>query len=118
MIISNFKFYDKEKIFNIFLIMFASFHFITMYYNDVLLVDDLAKMYEVFELKKGAGNYFTFIHMFLDTETMTSRPISGIITGTLVYISKFNSNLYFFGSILFYFSILVIFNTLKRIFES
>ncbi|WP_147474465.1 hypothetical protein [Chryseobacterium nematophagum] len=98
--------------------MFASFHFITMYYNDVLLVDDLAKMYEVFELKKGAGNYFTFIHMFLDTETMTSRPISGIITGTLVYISKFNSNLYFFGSILFYFSILVIFNTLKRIFES
>ncbi|RNA63968.1 hypothetical protein D1631_00355 [Chryseobacterium nematophagum] len=113
----NSQYVAKENIFYVFFILFSSFHFFSIYFHSVLLVDDLAKMYQIFELKEDPLAYFTFIHRFLDTETMTSCPISGFITGSLIYISQFCSDLYFLGNGIFYFSILIIFHTLKRLFE-
>ena len=80
-------------------------------YTNTLLADDLSKMYESIYLD---SNFIDFIFSFLDSATMSARPVSGLLTGSLIYISSYNQSLYYLGLLLFPISIITLYNVLKH----
>ncbi len=57
-------------------------------------------------------SYFDFINKFIDHETMTSRPISGFIYGSIVYLTKLNLNLYYLNYLFFPISIIFMYKVM------
>ncbi|CAA7391997.1 hypothetical protein CHRY9393_03021 [Chryseobacterium fistulae] len=97
---------------NILIIVYSLYICFSIFKNKVLLADDLSKVYE---LKNISGSYFKYIHAFLDSYTMASRPISGFVTGTLMFFSKYNENVYFLGMLFFPLSLVVIYIVIQKI---
>ncbi|RNA61837.1 hypothetical protein D1631_07770 [Chryseobacterium nematophagum] len=97
---------------NILIVIYSCYIGFTIFINKVLLADDLSKVYES---KNISEPYFKYIHTFLDTYTMASRPISGFVTGTLVFFSKYNENVYFLGLLFFPLSLISIYIVIQKI---
>ncbi len=80
--------------------------------HETLLADDLSKAAQVQQAK--GSDFFSFLFSFLDNETMSPRPASGIITALLIYLSKYNINIYFLGLLSFPISCLFLYSILKE----
>ncbi|HEX7871007.1 MAG TPA: hypothetical protein VF455_12935, partial [Chryseobacterium sp.] len=103
----------KSFIFLFFLIFLYVFYTLYKIYSlDVVLADDLGLIYLT---KNIHQNYFEYIVSYIDSSTMSARPVSGFITGTIIFLSKNNDNLYFSGLLFFPLSILTIFFVFSKI---
>ncbi|AIH01633.1 hypothetical protein M949_0462 [Riemerella anatipestifer CH3] len=102
--------YHQKLLFSIILI-YALYVVTKITYTNTLLADDLSKMYESIYLD---SNFIDFIFSFLDSATMSARPVSGLLTGSLIYISSYNQSLYFLGLLLFPISIITLYNVSKH----
>lgn len=105
--------YEKNFIFLFLLIFFYIFYILyTIFSLDVVLADDLIMIYSG---KNIDQNFFEYIVSFVDSSTMSARPVSGFITGTIVFLSKSNDSIYFSGLVFFPLSILTIYFVLNKI---
>lgn len=109
----------KEKInnyylifLNVLIIVYALYICLSVCKEKVLLTDDLARVYE---LRSISDSYFSYIHSFLDSVTMAARPVSGLVTGTLFYLSKNNESVYFLGILFFPLSLVAVYWVAKNI---
>ena len=74
------------------------FLYICIISNNVLLADDLSKLYEGSHNK---DNYGSFLGSFMSGTNMTSRPISAFFTGSIIYLLKYNPLYYYLAFIFF-----------------
>lgn len=80
--------------------------------NNVLLTDDLARVDEAFSFKHI--DYFPdYLFNYLNTPTMSSRPVSGLFTAVISYWTGFDEKLYYLGYIFFFVAIYFVFNLSK-----
>ena len=76
--------------------------------TNVLLTDDLARVEEAASFKNIT--YFPdYLFNFLNTPTMSSRPVSGFFTAIISYLTGFNEKLYYLGYFFFIVSIYFVF---------
>ena len=78
------------------------FLYICIISNNVLLADDLSKLYEGIHNK---DNYGSFLGSFMSGTNMTSRPISAFFTGSIIYLLKYNPLYYYLAFIFFLLSL-------------
>lgn len=83
-----------------------------IYSSNVILADDLSILYSSKDIHQ---NYFEYIISYIDSSTMSARPVSGFITGTIAFFSKNNNQIYFLGLLFFPLSILTIYFVLSKI---
>ena len=91
---------------NILIIVYNLYISLSVFKGKVIVTDDLSKVYES---KLISESYFDFIYSFLDSTTMAARPVSGFVTGTLIFFSQHNEYIYLLGLIFFPLSLLVIY---------
>ncbi|WP_343679790.1 hypothetical protein [Chryseobacterium arthrosphaerae] len=77
-----------------------------------VLSDDLAGVYQ---LRTVPDSYFSYIYSFLDSSLMAARPVSGLVTGTLSFLSKDHESLYLLGILFFPFSLAVLYWVARHI---
>lgn len=95
---------DKSNsyLFFIPLLGLLGFQYFCLIQNEVLLADDLSKVYEG---RHNSDDFFLFLRNFMSGTNMTSRPVSALFTGILIYLTKFSiyfyycSYLFFIGSL-------------------
>ncbi|QBO58354.1 hypothetical protein [Chryseobacterium salivictor] len=80
--------------------------------NNVLLTDDLARVYGAF-LYHQIKYFPDYLYRYLNTETMSSRPISGLFTAVISYWTGFYEKLYYLGYIFFIVAIYFVFKLSK-----
>ncbi|VFA41788.1 hypothetical protein [Chryseobacterium indologenes] len=97
---------------NILIIVYTLYISLSVFKEKVIVTDDLSKVYES---KLISGSYFTYIYSFLDSTTMAARPVSGFVTGTLIYLSKYDESVYLLGLIFFPLSLAVLYMVAKKI---
>lgn len=91
---------------NILIIVYNLYIFLSVFQKKAILTDDLASIYQS---ECISGSYFSYIFSFLDSTTMAARPVSGLIMGTLSFLSQNNESVYFIGLLFFPLSLLVIY---------
>lgn len=106
--------YKPVNLLLITIILYVLYVHIKIINHEVLLVDDLSKVYQGQNI---TSSFFSFLSHFLDSSTMSARPISGIVTGIVIYLSKFNINLYYIGFIFFPISLLFLYKVLSNLFD-
>lgn len=84
----------------------------SIYKSNVLLADDLGLIYRAKDIQQS---YFEFIKLYIDSSTMSARPVSGFVTGSIIFFSQTNSQFYFLGLIFFPLSILSIYFVFSKI---
>lgn len=99
------------------LFIFLGYIIIPLIANNIALTDDIARINEAFELRK-VTHISAYIYNFLNTETMSSRPVSGIITSIISYFSGYNEKYYFLGYLFFPISLLFVLKTTYSIFKN
>lgn len=105
--------YEKSFILLFFLVFFYVFYALyAIYSSNVVLADDLAMIYLAKDINQ---NYFDYIASFVNSSTMSARPVSGFITGTIIFLSQNNDQIYFSGLLFFPLSILTIYFVLNKI---
>ncbi|AYZ13263.1 hypothetical protein EGY05_15545 [Chryseobacterium arthrosphaerae] len=77
-----------------------------------VLSDDLAGVYQ---LRTVPDSYFSYIYSFLDSSLMAARPVSGLVTGTLSFLSKDHESLYLLGILFFPLSLAVLYWVARHI---
>ncbi len=97
---------------NISIGIYALYISLSVFINKVMLADDLSKVYKSQCISQP---YFRFIHSFLDSSTMAARPISGYVTGTLIFLSQYHESVYWLGLFFFPLSLLVIYILAQKI---
>ncbi|WP_449388179.1 hypothetical protein [Chryseobacterium lineare] len=106
---------DNSGIFlNILIIIYTLYISLSVFIEKVIVADDLSKVYES---KFISQSYFSFIYSFLDSATMAARPVSGIVTGTLMYLSRYHESFYRLGIFFFPLSLMVIYAVAQKIFS-
>lgn len=85
------KKYNYQAIF--FLVVFMTFLLGSLVKNNILLTDDLAFVDNARFAKHK--NFFEYIYSFMNTETMTSRPVSAFITALITYASSYYERFYY-----------------------
>ncbi|MNU12197.1 hypothetical protein D3C71_02190 [compost metagenome] len=105
--------YEKSFIFLFLLTFLYIFYTLyTIFSSDVVLADDLVMIYSAKNINQ---NFFEYIISFIDSSTMSARPISGFITGTIIFLAKNNDQIYFSGLLFFPLSILTVYFVLNKI---
>ena len=93
----------------LFVLLFSSILLFQLSYENVLLADDLGRVLE-------ADNYTSFIDFlkdFLNTNTMSSRPISGIFYAPSIYFIKyFGLEIYYINYLFYILSLVFIYKVL------
>lgn len=97
---------------NILIIVYSLYISLSVFQQKVILTDDLAGFYV---LPSVSGSYFSYIYSFLDSRIMAARPVSGIVTGTLAFLSKNNESVYFMGLLFFPLSLIAIYWVARKI---
>ncbi|MGL6126576.1 hypothetical protein, partial [Chryseobacterium artocarpi] len=97
---------------NILIIVYNLYISLSVFKEKIIVTDDLSKLYESKHISKS---YFSYLYSFLDSTTMAARPISGIVTGTLIFFSKSNEYIYLLGVLFFPLSLLAIYCIAKKI---
>lgn len=76
--------YEKSFIFLFLLIFLYIFYTLyTIFRSDVVLADDLVMIYSA---KSVNQNFVEYIISFIDSPTMSARPVSGFITGAIIFL--------------------------------
>ncbi|KFF13528.1 hypothetical protein IW15_06995 [Chryseobacterium soli] len=96
---------------NILIIVYSLYICLSVFKEKAVLTDDLAGFYV---LPSVSGSYFSFIYSFLDSQIMAARPVSGVVTGTLAFLSKNNESVYFMGLLFFPLSLMVLYWVAKK----
>lgn len=97
---------------NILIIVYSLYISWSVFKEKAILTDDLAGFYV---LPSVSGSYFSYIYSFLDSRIMAARPVSGVVTGTLTFLSKNNESVYFLGLLFFPLSLLVLYWVARKI---
>ncbi|MGU3376022.1 hypothetical protein [Chryseobacterium sp. M5A1_1a] len=97
---------------NILIIVYSLYICLAVFKEKIIVSDDLSKLYES---KYISESYFSYIYSFLDSTTMAARPISGFVTGTLIFFSKSNEYIYLLGVLFFPLSLIAIYCVAKKI---
>ena len=97
---------------NILIIVYNLYISLSVFKEKIIVTDDLSKLYESKHISKS---YFSYLYSFLDSTTMAARPVSGIVTGTLIFFSKSNEYIYLLGVLFFPLSLLAIYCIAKKI---
>ncbi|MFP3832839.1 hypothetical protein [Chryseobacterium sp. SIMBA_028] len=97
---------------NILIIVYNLYICLAVFKEKIVVSDDLSKLYES---KYISESYFSYIYSFLDSTTMAARPISGLVTGTLIFFSKSDEYIYLLGVLFFPLSLIAIYCVSKRI---
>lgn len=88
--------------------------FLTIFYQIAsgafLLTDDLGRV-KVYDKIP----YLSFINEYLNTDTMTSRPVSGFFYASIIYLIKYSLYFYYLNYIFFLFGICVVYFVLTKI---
>lgn len=96
------------------LITLLSLFFIVIYYQiasgDILLTDDLGRVN-----LHNETSYFSFVSNYLNTDTMTSRPVSGFIYSSTIYLLKYSIYFYYLNYLFFIASILTVYFVFSRL---
>ncbi|WP_312901741.1 hypothetical protein [Chryseobacterium taichungense] len=100
---------------NISIILFTLYISFSVFKEKVMIADDLSKVYEAGSISQP---YFSFIYSFLDSSTMAARPVSGFVTGTLIFLSGYNESVYWLGLFFFPLSLLVIYTVAQKIWSA
>lgn len=91
---------------NILIIVYTFYISLSVFREKVIVTDDLSKVYES---KFISESYFNYIYSFLDSSTMAARPVSGFVTGTLVFLSQYNASIYLLGILFFPLSLIAVY---------
>lgn len=97
---------------NILIIVYNLYISLSVFKEKIIVTDDLSKLYESKHISKS---YFSYLYSFLDSTTMAARPVSGIVTGTLIFFSKSNEYIYLLGVLFFPLSLIAIYCIAKNI---
>lgn len=91
----------------ILLLIFISVLYVDLIKEGVLLTDDLARVLE----KDKSNNYIEFLKLFLNTDTMSSRPVSGFFYSFSIYfIKSIGLNVYYLNYLYYLTSLLLVYN--------
>ncbi|WP_347219141.1 hypothetical protein [Chryseobacterium sp.] len=91
---------------NILIVVYNLYIWLTIFREKVIVADDLKEVYNAKYISKP---YFSYIYSYLDSSNMAARPVSGFITGTLVFLSQYNASIYLLGILFFPLSLLAVY---------
>lgn len=91
---------------NILIVVYSLYISLSVFKEKAVVTDDLAGVYA---LRVIPDSYFSYIYSFLDSTIMAARPVSGIITGTLSFLSKNNESFYLLGTLFFPLSLIAVY---------
>ena len=84
----------------------------SIYSSNAIIADDLSFIYSTKSINQ---NYLDFTTSFLNSGSMSARPVSGFITASIIYLAKYDDSIYFLGLLFFPLSVLVIYFVLRKI---
>lgn len=97
---------------NILIVVYNLYIWLSVFTEKVIVADDLKEAYNARHISKP---YFSYIYSYLDSSNMAARPVSGFITGTLVFLSKYNDSIYLLGILFFPLSLFVMYWVAQKI---
>ncbi|MGE8552371.1 MAG: hypothetical protein ACN6OB_00355 [Chryseobacterium jejuense] len=97
---------------NILIIVYNLYIWLSVFTEKIIVSDDLKEAYNARHISKP---YFSYIYSYLDSSNMAARPVSGFITGTLVFLSKYNESIYLLGILFFPLSLLAVYWMAQKI---
>lgn len=103
---------NYQILLNILIVVYHLYIVLSVFKERAVLTDDLASVYG---LKTISGSYLSFLHTYLDSQTMAARPVSGFVTATLCFLTKNNESGYFLGLLFFPLSLTVIYWVASKI---
>ena len=105
---------NYQILLNLLIVVYILYIVLSVFKERTLLTDDLASAYG---LKTISGSYLSFVHTYLDSQTMGARPVSGFITATVCFLARNNESVYFLGLLFFPLSLMVIYWVARKIFS-
>ncbi|MDN3691887.1 hypothetical protein QWZ06_06265 [Chryseobacterium tructae] len=97
---------------NILIIIYNLYIWLSIFIEKVVVTDDLKEAYSSKYISKP---YFSYIYSYLDSSNMAARPVSGFVTGTLVFLSQYNSSIYLLGTLFFPLSLIAVYWVTQKI---
>ncbi|SDJ22466.1 hypothetical protein [Chryseobacterium jejuense] len=97
---------------NILIVVYNIYIWLSVFTEKIIVADDLKEAYNARHISKP---YFSYIYSYLDSSNMAARPVSGFITGTLVFLSKYNESIYLLGILFFPLSLLAVYWVVQKI---
>lgn len=97
---------------NILIVVYNLYIWLSIFKEKVIVADDLKEVYNAGYVSKP---YFSYIYSYLDSSNMAARPVSGFVTGTLVFLSQYNVSIYFLGILFFPLSLVTIYWVTQKI---
>lgn len=110
--------YKSTQIYVLALIFFGIYIYYGIIYENSVIIDDLSLLRDTYILKSKPEGFFDFIINFVSSDVMNARPLSGFVTGCLIFISQYNFRLYFLSYLFFFLSVFSIFKLLKLYYNS
>ncbi|WP_250255414.1 hypothetical protein [Chryseobacterium sp. Marseille-Q3244] len=96
---------------NILIVVYGLYIALCVFTEKVIVTDDLKEAYNARHISEP---YFSYIYSYLDSSNMAARPVSGWVTGTLVFLSKYDASIYLLGILFFPLSLIAIYWVAKK----
>ncbi|MEJ5106412.1 hypothetical protein [Chryseobacterium sp. MYb328] len=97
---------------NILIIVYNLYIWLSIFIEKVIVADDLKEAYNSKYISKP---YVSYIYSYLDSSNMAARPVSGFVTGTLVFLSQYNDSVYLLGILFFPLSLIALYWVIQKI---
>lgn len=97
---------------NILIVVYNLYIWLSVFTEKVIVADDLKEAYNARHISKS---YFSYMYSYLDSSNMAARPVSGFVTGTLVFLSKYNESIYLLGILFFPLSLFAVYWVAQKI---
>ncbi|REC63537.1 hypothetical protein DRF65_05440 [Chryseobacterium pennae] len=97
---------------NILIIVYNLYIWLSIFIEKVIVADDLKEAYNSKYISKP---YVSYIYSYLDSSNMAARPVSGFVTGTLVFLSQYNASVYLLGILFFPLSLIALYWVIQKI---
>lgn len=96
------------------IILFFCYLFYGLISTNTLITDDISRTFANGYVEDWKNGYGVFLYNNINTNTMSSRPISGIFYETICYLMKYGIKFYYLNYIFFLLSLITIYYTSKR----
>ncbi len=100
------------------MLFFGAYIYLEIIYNNVILIDDLSLFRTVYDLQDRPESFFPFIIKFISSDVMNARPVSGFVSGCIIYISQYYSRFYFISYFFFFLATYSVFKLLKEYYKN
>ncbi|AZB27309.1 hypothetical protein EG339_23325 [Chryseobacterium bernardetii] len=97
---------------NILIVAYNLYIWLAVFTEKVIVTDDLKEAYNARHISKP---YLSYIYSYLDASNMAARPVSGFVTGTLVFFSQYNGSVYLLGILFFSLSLFAVYGVAQKI---